>query len=448
MLFRNSEGRAVALPARSRRAANTVPFTDTNPLRFRLMQQQGRSGVDVTAETVLGLPTVLECIRQPAQLIGTLDWGTWDWTQPAVPALMAKGPLPELIDFPGFGSKFDLFQDISSSIDGWGGALIQKIRGTTRKDKGRVVALRMVDPDLWTVDWDKGTGERVYKVKTMVQTSNGRWKKTEQTWTDSDALYIRGFTPKGFLSGIVPWEVFQNSLGNAVAIEQFAANWWRNQGMISTYISHPETLSATQAEEILDIFEETHGGLENAGRPALLSGGAKLEEVKVTVADMQLEQSRNWTVDDICRMMNWPAELVTQATGSGLRYEAEEIVLKTQKFYLQPRARRIRDAFNADPDLFRNNPLWLDVRYDPIEAVSAANRAQNNLSNRQAGIVTANELRLPMGLPPHEDGDSLLITPVGGAPNEAEPASNKKGQKSPSTGYDPEGDPSANDETE
>lgn len=218
--------------------------------------------------------------------------------------------------------------------------------------------------------------------------------------------------------------------------------------MISTYISHPEALSATQAEEILDIFEETHGGLDNAGRPALLSGGAKLEEVKVTVADMQLEQSRNWTVDDICRMMNWPAELVTQATGSGLRYEAEEIVLKMQKLYLEPRARRIRDAFNCDPDLFKDNPLWLDVRFDPIEAVSSANRAQNNLANRQAGIVTANELRLPMGLPPHEDGDSLQLTPVGGAPNEAdEPASGKKGQKSPSAGYDPEGSPSNADET-
>lgn len=445
MLLRNSEGRTIGV-----RAQRTVdvgqPFTNTNPLRFRLAQGQGRSGANVSAESVLGLATVLECIRQPAQLIGTLDWASWDWTQPAVPALDTTSPLAELFNFPGFGSKFDLFQDISASVDGWGGALIQKIKGTTRQDKGRVIALRMIDPDMWKVDWDKDTGERVFKVKISERTSSGRWKKTEQTWTQSDAHYIRGFSPKGFLAGIMPWEIFKNSLGNALAIEEFASNWWRNQGLISTYISHPEKLSPTQAEEILDIYEETHSGLDNAGRPALLSGGAKLEELKVTVADMQLTQSRDWMVDDICRMMNWAPELVTQATGSGLRYDAEQIVLKVQKMYLQPRARRIRDSFNSDPDLFKGNKFWLDVRYDPIEAIPAATRADSNLSNRQAGIVTANELRIPMGLPPRDDGDSLQLTPVGGAPNE-DGTTPKKGQESPSSGYDTEGSPGSADET-
>jgi HK97 family phage portal protein len=446
MLFRNSEGRVMGMRAQTRAADVGQPFSDTNPLRYRLQQGQARSGANVNAEAVLGLATVLECIRQPAQLIGTLDWASWDWTQPAVPALDTASPLADLFNFPGFGSKFDLFQDISASIDGWGGALIQKIKGTTRKDKGRVIALRMVDPDMWKVDWDKDTGERIFKVKVAEKTSNGRWKKTEVTWSPADAHYIRGFTPKGFLAGIVPWDIFKNSLGNALAIEEFASNWWNNQGLISTYISHPEKLSPTQAEEILDIYEETHAGLANAGRPALLSGGAKLEELKLTVADMQLTESRNWIVDDICRMMNWAPELVTQATGSGLRYDAEQIVLKMQKIYLQPRTRRIRDSFNTDPDLFKGNKFWLDVRFDPIEAVSAATRADANLSNRQAGVVTANELRVPMGLPPHEDGDELQLTPVGGAPNEGDTPP-KKGKKGSTSGSDDQGSPGAADET-
>lgn len=448
MLVRNSEGRVMGMRAQQRAADVGQPFSDTNPLRWRLMQGQSGSGANVNAQAVLGLPTVLECIRQPAQMIGTIDWGSWDWTQPSVPAMDSTSPLAELLNFPGFGSKFDLFQDISASIDGWGGALIQKIKGTTRKDKGRVIALRMVDPDMWLVDIDKDSGERIFKVKVKEKGATGRWRQKEEIWTSAEALYIRGFSPKGFLAGIVPWETFQLGLGNALAIEQFAANWWRNQGLISTYISHPEKLSPTQAEEILDIYEETHAGLDNAGRPALLSGGAKLEELKVTVADMQLTESRTWTVDDICRMMNWAPELVTQAQGSGLRYDAEQIILKTQKLYLQPRARRIRDAFNADPDLFKGNKFWLDMRFDPIQAIDAGTRSQSNLQNRQGGIVTANELRLPMGLPPHPDGDELQLTPVGGAPNEGDAASGKKGQKSPSSGYSDEESPGAEDETD
>lgn len=444
----------VGVSLRERRTTpGGVPFSATNPMAFRLMQSRTASGVNVTAEAVFGLATFLECVRQPAQLIATLDWGTWDWTQPAVPQLVTptgKNPnaLAELIDFPGFGSKFDLFQDISSSIDGWGGALVQKIKGKTRRDKGKVVALRMVDPDMFEVSWEDGS--RVYKVKiTEKSPDTNRWRTREETWTDEDALYIRGYSTHGFLAGIVPWQVFKQSLGNSLAIEEFAANWWKNQGLISTYISHPEMLSPTQAEEILDIYEETHGGLDNAGRPALLSGGASLEQVKVTVADMQLTDSRSWSVDDICRMMNWPAELVTQATGSGLRYEAEQIVLKTQKVYLQPRTRRIRDAFNADPDLFKGNPLWLDCRFDPIEAITSSDRSQSNLQNRQAGIVTANELRLPMGLPPHPDGDILQVTPVGGEgnPDGSGGSDAGKGQKSPSSGYDPAGSPGGTDET-
>lgn len=448
MLLTHPEGRAIGVKARERRTPDVgQPFSATNPMAFRLMQSRTTSGVNVNADAVFGLSTILECVRQPAQLIATLDWGTWDWGEPAVPKLVTseQDQLAELIDFPGYGSKFDLFQDISTSIDGWGGALVQKIKGVTRKDKGKVIALRMVDPDMFQVKWEDG--KRVFKVKITERGEKGRWRTREETWTEADALYIRGFSTHGFLSGVVPWQTFRQTMGNALAIEEFAANWWRNQGMVSMYLAHPEMLSPTQAEEILDIFEETHGGLDNAGRPALLSGGAKLEQVKVTVADMQLRESRDWMVDDICRMMNWPAELVTQATGSGLRYVAEEIVLKTQKVYLQPRTRRIRDAFNADPDLFKGNPLWLDVRFDPIEAISAQTRAESNLSNRQAGIVTANELRVPMGLPPHPDGDELLITPVGGAPNEDGGAKGKKGQKSPSEGYDPAGSPGGADET-
>jgi HK97 family phage portal protein len=221
--------------------------------------------------------------------------------------------------------------------------------------------------------------------------------------------------PVGFLTGIIPWQVFKNTLGNAISIEEFASYMWKNQGTVSTYISHPEALSPTQAEEILDVFEETHGGLDNAGRPALLSGGAKLEQIKMAIADAQLDQSRQWEVSDICRMMNWAYDLINPSPQD--RRKTEEIILKVQKIYLQPRARRIRDAFNADPDLFKDNKYWLDVRYDPIEAIDAQGRASSNLSNRQGGIVTANELRIPMGLPPHPDGDTLQMTPVGGAEN-------------------------------
>jgi len=441
VLLRNAYGSGVPVLHRT----PPVEWTNTNPLRFRLLEQKATAGVSVTAESAFGLPTFLECVRQPAVLIASLDWGSWDWTQPAVPALDSTSWLAELLDFPGFGSKFDLFQDVSSSIDGWGGALIQKVKGVGTKDRGRVQALRVVDPDKWQVKVEKG--KRVFKVKTYDMSTGS---KREETWTEENAIYIRGFNPLGFLAGVIPWQIFRESLGNGIAIESFSSNWWKNQGAISTYISHPEKLSPTQAEEILDVYEETHGGLDNAGRPALLSGGAKLEMLRLSVADAQLEASRNWTVSDVCRMLNWAPELVTVPSGSGLRYITEELVLKVQKMYLQPRARRIRDAFNADPDLFKGNKFWLDVRYDPIEAPDASTRAAANLSNRQAGIVTANELRIPMGLPPRDDGDSLQMTPVGGAPND-EPAATSdgaaKGNKAPSTGYDPEGAPADADET-
>lgn len=438
MLLRNASGERVAYPARDLRMAGggpgDVPWTNTNPLRFRLMQSSSRAGVSVDENSAFGLPTFIECVRQPAQLLASLDWGSWDFTQPAVPALDKTSDLANLMEFPGFGTKFDLFQDISASIDGWGGALIQKIKSPSGRKRGKVLALKIVDPDLWTPRDEKG--DLVFDVK-IRNPASGRVRT--ETWTRSDALYIRGFNPFGFLTGVIPWQLFKEVLGNAIAIEQFASYWWANQGALSTYISHPEKLSPTQAEEILDVFEESHGGLENAGRPALLSGGAKLEEVRVSVADMQLEASRGWEVSDICRMMDWSYDLINPSPQD--RRKTEEIVLKTQKIYLSPRARRIKDAFNSDPDLFKDIKYWLDVRFDPIEAPDAQTRAQANLQNRQAGIVTANELRIPMGLPPHEDGDQLQLTPVGGEANPEAAPPKKGGKGNPETQYDPEGSP-------
>lgn len=434
MLLRTATGKRLAVPARSAsRGAGPgdVPWTNTNPLRFRVQSSQATSGVTVNAGTAFALPTFLECVRQPSVLMASLDWGSWDWTTPAVPAIDKTSWLANLLEFPGFGSKFDLFQDINASIDGWGGALIQKIKGVSRGDQGHVVALKVVDPDQWEPK-EKG-GELVFAVK-VKNPASGRTKT--ETWTTRDALYIRGMNPIGFLSGIIPWQVFKDTLGNAISIEQFASYMWKNQGAVSTYISHPEALSPTQAEEILDVFEETHGGLDNAGRPALLSGGAKLEQIKMAIADSQLDASRMWEVSDICRMMNWSYDLINPSPQD--RRKTEEIILKVQKIYLQPRARRIRDAFNADPDLFKDLKYWLDMRFDPIEAIDAQTRAQSNLSNRQGGIITANELRIPMGLAPHPDGDELQMTPVGGAPNEGDSGGKAK---EPTSGYDPEGTP-------
>ena len=396
----------------------TTEWGTTDPLYLRRIRDETISGVNVTPDKVFGMPTVTQCIRLAAGVIADLSPIVYTGTptdtnrEPAVDswqyALFNK---PSLDD-----TSFNLYSDISASVDGYGNAFVQKVKAKVKR-KTQVVELRVIPADMCSVKRAKD-GSKIISVKT---TKSGKAKD----YGVDDILHVRGFNFGGLLSGIDLVTHFSASLGNYVAAKEFAGRYFQNDATPGGYIElPPETIDMdkTMLDEMLDRWEESHGGAANKHRPAILQGGAKFVTPTLSASAAQLIETQRFNVEDMARMMDFPVELLEPSRADSLT--TEEILRRLISIHIKPRAARIKAALNEDPDLFADAGVSFDFNMASAVPGSIKDQADARTKYKQSGVLTANEVRAELGYPSHPDGDELQATPVGGAPN---PGSNPGG---------------------
>jgi HK97 family phage portal protein len=271
-----------------------------------------------------------------------------------------------------------------------------------------VVELIPIDPEMVYVYRDRDTHERRYDV--IVES------KRVTKLTPSDILHIRGMTLRGGLLGMSPIQVHKNALGNAVAISDFVSRYFANDASPGLALKIPGQITSQQAKNILEIWQSSHGGVMNAHRPAVLASGAELDKVPITLEDALVIEAQQYNVREVARIFNVPPSLLG-AEGTTSTASAHEEADRFLKFSLGPRLRRIELAFRADPDLFGGTELFPEFLVDSLLRPDTSTRYQAYLIARQAGILSTNEIRELENRPPIEGGDSVQVTPVGGAPN-------------------------------
>jgi HK97 family phage portal protein len=365
------------------------------------------AGRAVTAESATGLPAVGAAIRTVAEVLATLPMMVYqrsgDRRERAVSApqyqLLHEAPNAEQ-------SAFDFFSDVAASIETTGNAIIQKIKDT----RGRVVELIVIDPDYVQIRRDPDTKQKVIDVRV-----DGR---TVANLTTADVIHIRGFTLKGGLVGLSPIQAHRHSLGNAIALQEYQGRFWSNDATPGLVIKVPGQLGKQQANQILSVWNDTHGGLGNAHRPAILAGGADLDRIPAMDAEWVATQQLN--VLDVARIFRLPAWVLNVEMASLPGQNTEVDSLRFLLYSMAPRLRRIEAAFRTDEDLFgAGSNLFPEFLVDSLLRTDTKERYDAYKAARQAGWLSPNEIRQLENYPPVEQpgADDIQLTPVGGAPN-------------------------------
>lgn len=358
----------------------------------------------VSPDTAAGLPAVGAAIRLVSETIASLPVIVYDGSGPGRTRATGSEQYRLLHEAPNKDqSPFDFFSDLVCSIEGFGNAYVHKIKQGTR-----VVELVPLDPEAVYVYRDKDTRERRYDV--MVD------GKRVKGLGPGDILHIRGMTLRGGLLGMSPIQVHRNALGNAVALSDFVSRYFANDASPGLALKIPGTITSQQAKQILDIWQNTHGGVMNAHRPAVLASGAELDKVPISLEDALVVEAQQFTIREIARIWNLPPSLLG-AEGAATASSAAEEADRFLRFSLGPRLRRIELAFRADPDLFAGTDLFPEFLIDSLLRPDTATRYTAYVAARQAGWLSANEIRELENRPPVEGGDDIQMTPVGGAPN-------------------------------
>lgn len=138
-------------------------------------------------------------------------------------------------------------------------------------------------------------------------TCEGKQEKRE--YLPEQLLRARSFDPHNSLRGIGAMDAVKQELEIAWKAMLFNKAFFENGGSPGGYLYSEKPLTPTKRREILEEWEERHGGPRKAGRPDVLSG-LKFVESGTSHRDMQYTELMDRTRDSVLAAFRTPKSMI------------------------------------------------------------------------------------------------------------------------------------------
>jgi hypothetical protein len=213
------------------------------------------------------------------------------------------------------------------------------------------------------------------------------------------------YLPVDGVVGRSPIALASRTIGTAIALDIFAAKYYKNGGAVGTVFELP-AMSQEATEDTARQLREQYGGLENAHKIVAMPG-IKPHKIAHSARDSQSVEARDWQTTQIAALFQMPIGILD---GSKSHYAGLESMLQSYaESTLRPWAVLIEAEFNrklfseADQERYA-------VRFnlDAIIRASLSDRAEADSKLVAGGILTPNEARGHHDRPPVEGGDKLM----------------------------------------
>ena len=376
-----------------------VPIDLMDSNFWKYFGNQNVAGQVVNQTTVLQLSAVWACVRLISETISTLPLHVYKRTADGREVARDHLVYGLIHSQPNLDSTSTVFWEamLVSMLMGGNGFAEMKFIGT------RLVALYYLDTTRLTID--KYQGKRRYRYKN----DDG----TQREIAESKIFRVPGFTING------EWGVSSIAYGAQVTGSALAAanasNSTFEKGMMPTIaFSVPSKLNPGDRDDFRDMVRRISGAL-NAGEPPILENGMTASALGINPVDAQLLESRQFSVEEICRWYRVPPSMVGHGTavsnwGTGI----EQQMLGFLKFVLRPWLIRIEQYIN-----FKLIPLadratyYAEFNVEGLLRADSKTRAEVNKMNVDGGVVTRDEIRRQENMPP-KGGNADVLT-VNGA---------------------------------
>lgn len=203
----------------------------------------------------------------------------------------------------------------------------------------------------------------------------------------------------------------RRSLALASAAEEQATNFYKHGTQFGGII----TLSGNPKDEELKRFRknwnETYEGISNLNKTGILYGGAQFKELKFTAEEMQMLDTRKFSVTEIARWFNVPPHKLKdleRSTNNNIEHQSIEYVQDS----ITPRITNIEEAhewYLLAPS--EREKYLIDFNVNGMLRGDIKSRMEAYQLQRQNGALNANEWRMRENMNPinHESGDMYLV---------------------------------------
>ena len=184
----------------------------------------------------------------------------------------------------------------------WGNAYAQIVRD----GKNGILGLYPLLPENVEIDRDPKSGDLIYTYHAYTDEKPGEHDK-DIIFRRDEILHIPGLGFNG-LVGFSPIAMMKNALGAVMAVERYGSAFFKNGAQPAGVLEHPGVLKDPQ--KIRDNWTKAYGGAHNAHRIAVLEEGMQYKPISLPPEDSQFLSTREFDVEEICRMFQVPPHLV------------------------------------------------------------------------------------------------------------------------------------------
>lgn len=372
--------------------------TLTDPAAFEIFGiSPSSTGISVTAQSAMRVPAVRRAVSLIAESVAVLPFKIYDQeTREAAKGLAAYSLIH---DHANEWTSAEAFREqITTDALLHGNGFAQIGRG----QDGTPLFMLRIAPGAVSIELDP-YGEPSYRIRLQ---DGG-----DQVLPHSEVLHIQA------LGGISPITLAKDAIGLTIAAEKHLSGFFKNGGRPSGVIKHPTKLDAEAMKKIAASWFSSHGG-EKSGSTAILDEGMDFQEIATKLADAEFSEVRREQVREIARAFGVPPSSLfemSRATWSNYEQAQREFLTGT----LRPWIARWQAAYSRaliTPE--DRAAFYIEGNADDMLSVDHAARATAFGQYRSMGVMTANDVRARMNMPPITGGDSLdnPYTSTGAAP--------------------------------
>jgi HK97 family phage portal protein len=207
--------------------------------------------------------------------------------------------------------------------------------------------------------------------------------------------------------GMSRLDYMRNSVGVAIEAQNQTQQLFANSGKRPGVFMIDKLLTAEQRDKIRQNYQ----GLVEGGQDDLLvlEAGAKFEPLAMSPADMQLLDTRRFSVEDIARWFGISSVLIndtakTTTWGTGIN----QLIEGFYKFRLRPMLESLEQSIERRVLTSRQRELYaVEFSLEAILRGSLTERLDAGAKAVQNGLMTRNEWRQLENLPRDEAADEL-----------------------------------------
>ena len=305
----------------------------------------------------------------------------------------AGHPLQRLLDSPNaFWSRSDLWRATETYLSLWGSAFW----GLERDEDGGIAEIWPLRPDKMRVIPDP----KRY-IKGFVYVGAG---SALVPYLPEDVVWMRYFNPLDEYAGLSPIAPLRQSADMGMDALRANRKLLQNDSTPGLIIEMEGFPTDAEVSEFYARWESRFRGVDKTRRPALLSPGMKASNLGFSPRDMEYIESLRWSLEDVTRVFGVPKVMIGDLENTTFsnfstarRLFWEDTVAAQLAFYTEALQHQLLPHFGDDS---------LTVEFD-LSGVEALKESEENKAKRRsiyvkAGIMTVDEVRREMNLPPIE----------------------------------------------